>query len=134
MRGSRKKSKRRKISSKNNSIKKGTHRKTYDREQLSVLHKVEMTEEKAKTLERSATAALLRLWPSDLYDPQGSGVLGRTHTVCVSTSGITRLQRCCAAARTGLRCHARPTFRSPSDMFYLSPKPKVLQFQVLCLT
>lgn len=50
MRGSRKKSKRRKVSKKKKSIKKGTHRKTYGREQLSVLHKVEMTEEKARTL------------------------------------------------------------------------------------
>lgn len=51
MRGSRKKSKRRKVSKKKKkSIKKGTRRKTYGREQLSVLHKVEMTEEKARTL------------------------------------------------------------------------------------
>lgn len=42
-----------------------------------------MTEEKAKTLEHAAMAALLRLWLSASYDPRGSGVLGRIHTVCV---------------------------------------------------
>lgn len=38
-----------------------------------------MTEEKAKTLERVATAALLRLWLSDSYGPGGSGVFNN-HT------------------------------------------------------
>lgn len=137
--------------------------KTYSIEQLSVLHKVEMSEEVARTRDwitaggdaRADFTPLQRhssfVSSSDSYNPRYASVFRKTvhflhvHFLSYKLASFCRSLHVCRAKPTGVYLptelapdgNARRKIWSPSDMFFFSClflKPKVLQLQVLCLT